>query len=91
MREVARWRVVNEIGKRIVLSLASERIAELGCAPVGEDAKAFVDRGGFMTSPFFVAVALQAVAAPRTRTPQAKKVKKTFRRAGKSPGPLKAA
>ena len=30
----------------IVLSLASERIAELGCAPIGEDAKAFVDRGG---------------------------------------------
>ena len=30
----------------IVLSLASERITELGCAPVGEDAKAFVDRGG---------------------------------------------
>ena len=30
----------------IVLSLASERIAELGCAPVGEDAKAFVHRGG---------------------------------------------
>ena len=30
----------------IVLSLASERIAELGCAPIGEDPKAFVDRGG---------------------------------------------
>ena len=30
----------------IVLSLASERIAELGCAPVGEDPKEFVDRGG---------------------------------------------
>jgi len=30
----------------IVLSLASNRIAELGCAPVGEDPKAFVDRGG---------------------------------------------
>ena len=30
----------------IVLSLACERIAELGCAPVGENAKAFVDRGG---------------------------------------------
>ena len=30
----------------IVLSLASDRIAELGCAPVGEDPKAFVDRGG---------------------------------------------
>ena len=29
-----------------VLSLASERIAELGCAPVGEDPKEFVDRGG---------------------------------------------
>ena len=30
----------------IVLSLASDRIAELGCAPVGEDPQAFVDRGG---------------------------------------------
>jgi hypothetical protein len=30
----------------IILSLASNRIAELGCAPVGEDPKAFVDRGG---------------------------------------------
>jgi len=30
----------------IVLSLASDRIVELGCAPVGEDPKAFVDRGG---------------------------------------------
>src|SRR5260221_13545652 len=30
----------------IVLSLASERIAELGCPPVGENPKAFVDRGG---------------------------------------------
>ena len=30
----------------IVLSLASDRIAELGCAPVGEDPKTFVDRGG---------------------------------------------
>ena len=30
----------------IVLNLASERIAELGCAPVGEDATAFVYRGG---------------------------------------------
>jgi hypothetical protein len=30
----------------IILSLASDRIAELGCAPVGEDPKTFVDRGG---------------------------------------------
>jgi hypothetical protein len=30
----------------IILSLASERIAELGCAAVGEDPKAFVDGGG---------------------------------------------
>src|SRR5262245_50163333 len=30
----------------IVLSLASDRIAELGCTPVGEDPEAFVDRGG---------------------------------------------
>jgi hypothetical protein len=30
----------------IILSLARERIAELGCAPIGENPKAFVDRGG---------------------------------------------
>jgi hypothetical protein len=30
----------------IVLSLASDRIAELGCNPVGDDPKTFVDRGG---------------------------------------------
>jgi hypothetical protein len=30
----------------IVLSSASDRIAELGCAPIGEDPKAFVNRGG---------------------------------------------
>jgi hypothetical protein len=30
----------------IVLSLASDQVAELGCTPVGEDPKAFVDRGG---------------------------------------------
>jgi hypothetical protein len=30
----------------IILSLARERIAELGCRPVGDDPKAFVDRGG---------------------------------------------
>ena len=30
----------------IVLSLASDRIAELGCTPVGDDPKAFVGRGG---------------------------------------------
>jgi hypothetical protein len=30
----------------IVLSAASDRIAELGCAPIGDDPKAFVDRGG---------------------------------------------
>ena len=30
----------------IILSLANNRIAELGCAPLGEDPKAFVDRGG---------------------------------------------
>ena len=30
----------------IVLSLASDRIAELGCSPVGEDPQAFVDGGG---------------------------------------------
>ena len=30
----------------IILSSASDRIAELGCAPVGEDPQAFVDRGG---------------------------------------------
>ena len=30
----------------IVLSSASDRIAQLGCAPVSEDPKTFVDRGG---------------------------------------------
>jgi hypothetical protein len=30
----------------IMLSLSRERIAELGCSPVGEDPKAFVERGG---------------------------------------------
>jgi hypothetical protein len=30
----------------IILSLARERIAELGCPPVGESPQAFVDRGG---------------------------------------------
>jgi hypothetical protein len=30
----------------IILGLASNRLAELGCAPVGEDPKAFVDLGG---------------------------------------------
>ena len=30
----------------VFLSLARERVAELGCAPVGEDPQAFVGRGG---------------------------------------------
>jgi hypothetical protein len=30
----------------IILSLARERIAELGCPAIGENPKAFVDRGG---------------------------------------------
>jgi hypothetical protein len=30
----------------IILSLARERIAELGCPSIGENPKAFVDRGG---------------------------------------------
>jgi hypothetical protein len=30
----------------IILSLSRERVAELGCAPVGEDPSAFVHRGG---------------------------------------------
>jgi hypothetical protein len=30
----------------IILSLARERIAELGCSPIGEDPKAFIERGG---------------------------------------------
>jgi hypothetical protein len=29
----------------IILSLARERIAELGCSPIGENPKAFIDRG----------------------------------------------
>jgi hypothetical protein len=30
----------------IILRLARERVAELGCPPIGEDPKAFVHRGG---------------------------------------------
>jgi hypothetical protein len=30
----------------IILSLARERIAALGCSPVGENPKPFIDRGG---------------------------------------------
>lgn len=30
----------------IVLNLASDRITDLGCTPIGEDPQAFVDRGG---------------------------------------------
>jgi hypothetical protein len=30
----------------IILSLARERIAELGCPPIGENPKTFIDRGG---------------------------------------------
>ena len=30
----------------IILSLSRERVAELGCSPVGEDPNAFVKRGG---------------------------------------------
>ena len=30
----------------IILSLARERIAELGCPPIGDNPKAFIDRGG---------------------------------------------
>ena len=30
----------------IILSLARERIAALGCSPIGENPKAFIDRGG---------------------------------------------
>ena len=30
----------------IILNLSRERVAELGCAPVGEDPRAFVHRGG---------------------------------------------
>ena len=30
----------------IILSLSRERVAELGCSPVGEDPSAFVHRGG---------------------------------------------
>ena len=30
----------------IILSLARERIAELGCSPIGENPQAFIDRGG---------------------------------------------
>ena len=43
--DVHRWASFSSAFS-IVLSLAIDRIADLGCSPVGEDPKAFVDRGG---------------------------------------------
>ena len=43
--EAPRWTSFSSAFS-IVLNLASDRIAELGCSPVGDDPDAFVDRGG---------------------------------------------
>ena len=43
--DASRWATFSSAFS-IVLSLASARIAELGCTPVGDDPKNFVDRGG---------------------------------------------
>ena len=43
--DASRWATFSSAFS-IVLSLASARIAELGCTPVGDDPKKFVDRGG---------------------------------------------
>jgi hypothetical protein len=43
--DASRWATFSTAFS-IVLSLASARIAELGCTPVGDDPKKFVDRGG---------------------------------------------
>jgi hypothetical protein len=43
--DTSRWATFSSAFS-IVLSLASARIAELGCTPVGDDPKKFVDRGG---------------------------------------------
>ena len=45
MSDEHRWATFSSAFS-IVLSLASDRIAELDCAPVGEDPKMFADRGG---------------------------------------------
>ena len=45
MSDEHRWATFSSAFS-IVLSLASDRITDLGCAPVGEDPKRFVDRGG---------------------------------------------
>ena len=43
--DASRWATFSSAFS-IVLSLASARIAELGCTPVDDDPKKFVDRGG---------------------------------------------
>ena len=43
--DASRWATFSSAFS-IVLSLASARIAELGCTPIGDDPKKFVDRGG---------------------------------------------
>jgi hypothetical protein len=43
--DASRWATFSSAFS-IVLSLASARIADLGCTPVGDDPKEFVDRGG---------------------------------------------
>ena len=43
--EAPRWTSFSSAFS-IVLNLASDRIGELGCSPIGGDPKAFVNRGG---------------------------------------------
>jgi hypothetical protein len=43
--DASRWATFSSAFS-IVLSLASARVAELGCTPVGDNPKKFVDRGG---------------------------------------------
>ena len=43
--DAPRWASISSAFS-IVLSLANDRVAELGCDPVGDDPKTFVDRGG---------------------------------------------
>ena len=45
MSDAPRWASFSS-AFAIVLNSASDRIVELGCSPIGDDPKAFVDRGG---------------------------------------------
>jgi hypothetical protein len=76
----------------IVLSLASGRIAELGCTPIGEDPQAFVDSGGLRrleTEAAYVAVRrVREAAYPLifslfgSEIPRGKKRKRILKRLG---------